>query len=180
MAGGLHAYHHQGLAAWVCNRCSVHCTEGTYACLPGHTKRPDDICSGLELCCLLPRPWLVSTCHRVDWLTHGRVDTVRRENAPHPGQPAVLPDGPGWQLAAPAAPRAIDLPAQPLAQALNALAQQAGRRLLVAPDLVAGKMAPAVQGSLTVDEALRQVLTGSGLEAVVQGETLAVRQSLAL
>ena len=38
-------------------------------------------------------------------------------------------------------------------------------------------MAPAVQGSLTVDEALRQVLAGSGLEAVAQGETLVVRQS---
>ena len=82
-------------------------------------------------------------------------------------------------VAAPAAPRAIDLPAQPLEQTLTTLAQQAGRRLLVAPDLVAGKMAPAVQGSLTVDEALRQVLAGSGLEAVVQGETLVVRQRLA-
>ena len=38
-------------------------------------------------------------------------------------------------------------------------------------------MAPAVQGSLTVDEALRQVLAGSGLEAAAQGETLVVRQS---
>jgi hypothetical protein len=67
-------------------------------------------------------------------------------------------------------------PPQPLEQALNTLAQQAGWRLLVAPDLVAGKTALAVQSSLTADEALRRALAGSGLEAVVQGETLVVRQ----
>lgn len=76
-----------------------------------------------------------------------------------------------------AAPVPIDLPAQPLGQALNAFARQAGVQLLVAPELVAGRRAPAVSGLLAPSEALRRLLAGSGLEAVAQGDALVLQRS---
>lgn len=61
----------------------------------------------------------------------------------------------------------IRIAAQPLGPALNELARQAKLQLLVAPALVAGKTAPAVQGSLAPEEALRRLLAGSGLRSRV-------------
>lgn len=75
-----------------------------------------------------------------------------------------------------AAPVEISIAAQPVASALNQLAQQVGMQLLVAPELVAGKTAPAVQGTLPYDVALKQLLAGSGLEASRQGNVLVVRR----
>lgn len=66
-------------------------------------------------------------------------------------------------LAVAAAPVAVSLPAQPLAPALNALAQQAGVQLIVAPAAVANKSAPAVSGTMTLESALDRLLLGSGL-----------------
>ena len=59
----------------------------------------------------------------------------------------------------------IDLPAQPLAQALASLSRQLGIEVLAPTELVAGKNAPAVSGSLDPAEATAQLLKGSGLEA---------------
>jgi len=73
--------------------------------------------------------------------------------------------------------QAIKLPAQPLAQALNALARQTGLELAVPQALVAGKSAPAVVGQLTVEQALRQMLAGSGLVARVEGTLITVQRS---
>ncbi|WP_147476875.1 TonB-dependent siderophore receptor [Vandammella animalimorsus] len=69
--------------------------------------------------------------------------------------------------AAPQAQRAhaIALPAQDLAQALNALARQTGQAISADHALMAGKIAPAVAGQLTTAQALRQLLAGSGLQA---------------
>lgn len=88
---------------------------------------------------------------------------------------------PGWALAAPAAhaqtvPLSIALPAQPLGSALNELARQANLQLMVHPDLVAGKQAPAVSGSLTPRQALDRLLAGSGLVADVNGAEVVVRR----
>jgi hemoglobin/transferrin/lactoferrin receptor protein len=58
----------------------------------------------------------------------------------------------------------LDLPAQPLDKALNALARQSGAQIVFVTGLAAGKQAPAVHGRLTVGEALHRLLTGSGLE----------------
>ena len=71
---------------------------------------------------------------------------------------------------------AIDVPAQPLASALNELARQARLQLMVHPDLVAGRQAPAVAGQLTVREALDRLLAGSGLVARISGSEVIVRE----
>lgn len=61
------------------------------------------------------------------------------------------------------ATHALNLPAQPLDQALNALAGQTGSRILFATDVAAGQQAPALSGELTLDQALQRLLQGSGL-----------------
>jgi len=58
---------------------------------------------------------------------------------------------------------AIDIPAQPLNAALLALGKQTGLQLSFPPEDVAGKQAPAVSGTLTPQQALEQLLAGSGL-----------------
>jgi iron complex outermembrane receptor protein len=70
---------------------------------------------------------------------------------------------------------AINLPAQPLGEALNELARQANLQLLVRQELVAGKQAPAVSGQLTVRQALDRLLAGSGLGATEDGNTVVVQ-----
>ncbi|TCJ15177.1 TonB-dependent receptor [Parasulfuritortus cantonensis] len=57
----------------------------------------------------------------------------------------------------------FDIPAQPLASALLALAGQAGVQLVFSPDLVERLPAPALHGDMAVEEALRRLLAGSGL-----------------
>lgn len=70
-----------------------------------------------------------------------------------------------------------DIPAQPLAPALNALAAQSGLQLVFAHELAQGKQAPAVSGNHEVGEALRLLLAGSGLRGRVQGKTLVVERA---
>ena len=65
-----------------------------------------------------------------------------------------------------AAPLAIDLPAQPLADALKSLARSAGVTIAADGALLAGRQAPAVRGQLELSDGLRQLLRGSGLEFV--------------
>jgi len=61
---------------------------------------------------------------------------------------------------------AVDLPAQPLAQSLAALARQADVQILFSTALAEGHRAPAVRGSLSVEDALGRLLAGSGLRLV--------------
>lgn len=74
---------------------------------------------------------------------------------------------PAWT--AQSQPVVVDLPAQPLAAALDLLASQSHVQLLYAADSVHGLSAPAVKGALTVEDALRQLLSGSGYEARTNG-----------
>ena len=67
-----------------------------------------------------------------------------------------------------AAPVAIDLPAQPLSDAIKALARATGTSIAADSDLLAGRMAPAVQGRFEAGDALQRLLAGSGLEAIAQ------------
>jgi len=67
-----------------------------------------------------------------------------------------------------AAPVDIDLPAQPLPEAIKALARATGASIAADSALLAGKTAPAVRGRLEAGEALARLLAGSGLEAVAQ------------
>ena len=76
-----------------------------------------------------------------------------------------------------AAPVAIAVSAQPLGSALNELARQAKLQLMAPPELVVGKQAPAVSGTLTAREALDKLLAGSGLVANIDGAVVIVRKA---
>ena len=60
----------------------------------------------------------------------------------------------------------IDIPAQPLASALNSLALQANLQMLFEQGPVAGLTAPAIAGSMTPERALHALLAGTNLEFV--------------
>jgi iron complex outermembrane receptor protein len=62
-------------------------------------------------------------------------------------------------------PRAysFDLPAEALGDALRAFGQITQQQIIFSEDVVRGKRSPSLVGSYTVDEALRRLLTGSGL-----------------
>jgi outer membrane protein W len=62
----------------------------------------------------------------------------------------------------------FDIPAQPMAAALNSWAVQANAQVFVDPGPVAHLLAPAVKGSLTPRQALRALLSRSNLQ-VAQG-----------
>lgn len=74
----------------------------------------------------------------------------------------------GAVLAGPAA--WTDIPAQPLSASLRALATQAGIQLVFAPETVGAARGPAIRGEMSVEDALRQLLAGSGLEFRQEGE----------
>lgn len=88
-------------------------------------------------------------------------------------------DAQGSPATPPAAAIAIDIPAQPLSQALNALARRANLQMSFPAALVEGRRAPAVSGPLTVQQALARLLAGSGLEATVQDGSVVVRRVVA-
>lgn len=58
---------------------------------------------------------------------------------------------------------AYSMPKQALGTALNRLAETADVQILVPPDLVRGKQAPALSGSYSLPQALDRLLQGSGL-----------------
>lgn len=76
-----------------------------------------------------------------------------------------------------AAARAISITAQPLSQALTELARQTGATLVASPALLADKAAPAVSGQLTPQQALDQLLAGSGLAGSFDGGVLTVQRA---
>jgi len=57
----------------------------------------------------------------------------------------------------------FDIPAQPLGQALTAFGRQSGLQIAVDTAATAGKTSAAVAGSMTLEQALRQLLSGTGL-----------------
>jgi len=61
------------------------------------------------------------------------------------------------------APMALELTAQPLAEALTELGAETGVQVSFDPALVRGREAPAIAGELTVPEALRRLLAGTDL-----------------
>ncbi|MCQ8130420.1 TonB-dependent siderophore receptor [Methylomonas rivi] len=63
----------------------------------------------------------------------------------------------------------FDIPAQALAGALQTLAAQSGAAMLYTEQTAAGKTSPALQGEYTLDEAVRKLLSGSGLIYSIDG-----------
>jgi iron complex outermembrane receptor protein len=76
-----------------------------------------------------------------------------------------------------ASPMAVNIPAQPLGQALNELARQANLQMTFPAALVVGKQAPGVSGQMTVRQALDRLLAGSGLVATLEGQSAIIRPS---
>ena len=75
---------------------------------------------------------------------------------------------PAWTAQSPHV--ALDMPAQPLATALDQLALQSHTQLLYAAEAVRGLTAPALKGDLAIGDALHQLLAGSGFEARTNGD----------
>lgn len=70
----------------------------------------------------------------------------------------------------------INIPAQPLASALDALRQQTGLHLFYAEDVVKGKTAVAVTGSYSAAQAVARLLAGSGLaHTFTASDTVAIK-----
>ena len=78
--------------------------------------------------------------------------------------PATRPQAAEAIVQAEQAP-AFDIPPQPLAQALQAFARQAGFNVAADTELVAGLSSPGARGRMAPEQALRQLLAGSGLIA---------------
>lgn len=72
---------------------------------------------------------------------------------------------------------AYDIPAQPLASAVAAVAQQSGLKLVYGATLSHGRSAPALRGSYTPGEALGRLLAGSGLSYRFTGATTVTIQA---
>ncbi|GAA4323556.1 TonB-dependent receptor [Pigmentiphaga soli] len=93
-----------------------------------------------------------------------------------PGLFAAEPPG----APASAAVQAYAIPAGPLGDTLSRIAREGRRNIAADPALLRGRVAPAVQGRYSPEEAARRALDGSGLELVVTpGGELSVRQAAA-
>ncbi len=69
----------------------------------------------------------------------------------------------------------LALPAQPLALTIDALARQAGVGIGFDANLAAGKTAPALQGEMTLGQALDRALAGTGLKASATGGAVSIQ-----
>lgn len=71
----------------------------------------------------------------------------------------------------------FNIPAQPLASALNEWGRQSNLQLLFSPEDVQGKTSKAVSGKLTPSEAAARLLRGTGIGYTLQGDTLTLSMS---
>jgi len=92
------------------------------------------------------------------------VKTISANNKKSPWLPLALTLAVNAAVPLAFAAEAIHIRTQPLGQALSELGQQTSLQVFFSSDLVAGKQAPAVDGDLSPEQALRQLLQGSGLD----------------
>lgn len=64
---------------------------------------------------------------------------------------------------------ALDIPAEPLGQSLTALARAANVQVIFSTAVTEGHVAPAIRGTLTVEEALQRALSGAHLRLIQSG-----------
>ncbi|MEJ0035762.1 MAG: TonB-dependent receptor [Gammaproteobacteria bacterium] len=76
-----------------------------------------------------------------------------------------------------AKPVEVDLPAQPLTASIQQLSRLSGLSIGGDATLVDGKSAPAVKGTFEPVDALNRLLSGSGLKANVDGNTLIIARA---
>ena len=67
-----------------------------------------------------------------------------------------------WAQEAKASPRRIDIPAGDLVAGLDALSAQSGAQMLYRADQLKGARTRGVHGNVSPDDALQQLLSGSG------------------
>ncbi|HSS15014.1 MAG TPA: STN domain-containing protein, partial [Rhizomicrobium sp.] len=79
--------------------------------------------------------------------------------------------------AATAQVRTISIPEQPLSQALRLIGQQTGLSILFKPSAVQGLRAHALFGQMTAQQALGDLLHGTGLVAVADGTGFLIQQA---
>lgn len=72
------------------------------------------------------------------------------------------------------APVQVNIAAQSLGSALVQLANQYSLELGYSPDIVAGLSAPAISGNLTADQALQQLLAGTGIAFTRNGRNVSL------
>jgi iron complex outermembrane receptor protein len=72
--------------------------------------------------------------------------------------------------------RAVVIPEQPLSQALKLLGQQTGVNILFTPASVEGLRAHAVSGQMTAQQAVNDMLQGTGLVARTDGHALLIER----
>jgi iron complex outermembrane receptor protein len=95
------------------------------------------------------------------------------------GMPAWAGDAtPRVQVAQ--AQRRFDIPAQPLADALTEFGRQSGLRVTVDAALVRGLSSPAVSGAMAPEDALRQLLIGTGFAGRFAESDLIIVERVAL
>ncbi len=70
----------------------------------------------------------------------------------------------------------VNIASQNLSSALSVFAKQAKLQLIVDSSLVEGKKAPTLQGEMSLKEALDKLLQGSGLEAIIQGDSVRIQK----
>jgi iron complex outermembrane receptor protein len=68
----------------------------------------------------------------------------------------------------------FSLPAQDLSDSLRTLSAQIGQSIVADGDLVRGRRAPPLSGSLTIEDAIARLLAGSGLVARRVGESFVI------
>ncbi|WP_422002368.1 TonB-dependent siderophore receptor [Reyranella sp.] len=92
------------------------------------------------------------------------------------GQAQQVPASAGPQIVQ-AATRTYSIPPQPLESAVPLFARQSGRQVTADAALLQGLATSGVQGALSFDDALRQLLAGTGLGyRVVSGTTVALQR----
>jgi iron complex outermembrane receptor protein len=74
--------------------------------------------------------------------------------------------------------RAISISEQPLSMALREVGQQTGQNILFTPSSVEGLTAPAIHGQMNAQQAVEQLLRGTGLVAVADGRGLLIEKPL--
>lgn len=91
---------------------------------------------------------------------------------------AGLHAGAALAQTAASAPQTIDIPAGNLSQALDRLGEQTGVLITYEPRLVQGLNAPRVSGKLPAAEALRRLLSGSGIQVeAINAKTFILRRA---
>src|SRR5579862_8353500 len=71
--------------------------------------------------------------------------------------------------AQPEAIASLSLPPLPLSEALKSVAQQTGENILYTPDVVSRFNAPPLSGQMSARQAVTELLRGTGLEVVPDG-----------